>query len=265
MEDHEYELALEPDSDDLRFGSDSGESPLPSPRLADESALVSQDWQAEVDDLLSEQTAVEKEEKGPKEKEGKGPQEKDIEVGEECFKDRVVMEVEASHDPCFNTTAAQEQERDRRRWGFPQLRPLMYTGDVNLEEEGIICTSITLSSGKVLGGPVEEDSSQAPKLPKELSRELQKFGNLSTRLALESQKVEVWNGKLVRLFGIHIDRVQKARKREFDANKRREGNLIRENKRLLAQNRQLRLALDNSRSEIKFTSSQFTRLDLENM
>jgi hypothetical protein len=112
---------------------------------------------------------------------------------------------------------------------------------------------------------VEEDSSQAPKLPKELSRELQKFGNLSTRLALESQKVEVWNGKLVRLFGIHIDRVQKARKREFDAHKRREGNLIRENKRLLAQNRQLRLALDNSRSEIKFTSSQFTRLDLENM
>jgi len=101
--------------------------------------------------------------------------------------------------------------------------------------------------------------------PKELSRELQKFGNLSTRLALESQKVEVWNGKLIRLFGIHIDRVQKARKREFDANKRREGNLVRENKRLLAQNRQLRLALDNSRSEIKFTSSQFTRLDLENM
>jgi hypothetical protein len=67
------------------------------------------------------------------------------------------------------------------------------------------------------------------------------------------------------LFGIHIDRVQKARKREFEAHKRREGNLIRENKRLLAQNRQLRLALDNSRSEIKFTSSQFTRLDLENM
>jgi hypothetical protein len=59
--------------------------------------------------------------------------------------------------------------------------------------------------------------------------------------------------------------MQKARKREFDANKRREGNLVRENKRLLAQNRQLRLALDNSRSEIKFTSSQFTRLDLENM
>ncbi len=111
----------------------------------------------------------------------------------------------------------------------------------------------------------EESSSQAPKLPKELNRELQKFGNLATRLALESQKVEVWNGKLIRLFGIHIDRVQKARKREFDANKRREGNLVRENKRLLAQNRELRLALDNSRSEIKFTSSQFTRLDLENM
>jgi len=60
MEDHEYELALEPDSDDLRFGSDSGESPMPSPRLADESAVMGQDWQAEVDDLLSEQTEVDK-------------------------------------------------------------------------------------------------------------------------------------------------------------------------------------------------------------
>jgi hypothetical protein len=171
------------------------------------------------------------------------------------------MEVETSRDPCFNTTAAQEQERDRRRWGFSQLRPLMYTGDVNLEEEGIVCTSITLSSGKVLGGKVEVDtSSPSHKLPRELNRELQKFGNLATRLALESQKVEVWNGKIIRLFGIHLDRVQKARKREYDAYKRREGNLVRENKRLLAQNRELKPALDSTRSEI-----QFTRLDLENM
>jgi hypothetical protein len=99
MEDHEYELALEPDSDDLRFGSDSGESSLPSPRLAEESAAIGQDWQVEVEDLLSEQTTDDKEEKGPKEKEGKGPQDKDMEVGGEGFKDRIVMEVETSHDP----------------------------------------------------------------------------------------------------------------------------------------------------------------------
>ncbi len=54
--------------------------------------------------------------------------------------------------------------------------------------------------------------------------------------------------------------MQKARKREYDASKRREGNLLRENKRLLAHNRELKLALDSTRSEI-----QLTRLDLENM
>jgi hypothetical protein len=43
------------------------------------------------------------------------------------------MEVETGMDPCLNTTAAKEQERDRTRLGFPQLRPLMYSGDVNLE------------------------------------------------------------------------------------------------------------------------------------
>jgi hypothetical protein len=111
MEDHEYELALEPDSDDLRFASDSGESSLPSPRLADESSAIGQDWQVEVEDLLFQQTAEDKEEKGPKVEEGKGPQNKDKEAGGEGFKDRVVMEVEPSHDPCFNTT---QRPRSRR-------------------------------------------------------------------------------------------------------------------------------------------------------
>jgi hypothetical protein len=42
--------------------------------------------------------------------------------------------------------------------------------------------------------------------------------------------------------------------------KGRKGALTREENRLIAQNRELKLALDGKRSEI-----QFTRLDLENM
>ncbi len=54
MEDHEYELALKPDSDDLHFGSDSGESALPSPRITDESLAIGQDWQVEVEETVED-------------------------------------------------------------------------------------------------------------------------------------------------------------------------------------------------------------------
>jgi hypothetical protein len=106
----------------------------------------------------------------------------------------------------------------------------------------------------------KDTSSPAHKLPRELSREMQKFRNLASRLAQESQKVDAWNGKISRLFSMHLDRVQKARKREYEAYKRREGALTREKNKLLAQNRELKPALDGKRSEILFT-----RLDLEIM
>jgi hypothetical protein len=105
--------------------------------------------------------------------------------------------------------------------------------------------------GKFLGRKVKIDtSSPAHKLPRELNREMQKFKNLASRLAQESQKVDAWNGEITRLFSMHLDRVQKARKREYEAYKRREGALTREKNKLLAQNRELKLALDGKRSEV---------------
>jgi hypothetical protein len=248
MEDAEYVLALEPDTEDLHFDSDSsGSSPL-SPNLPlMPRTRTMKEWQVEVDDMLSassEQT--------------KGEDIVSYEEGE--AKGRVVMEVESTNDPCFNTTAAQEQDLDRRRWGFPQLRPLMYSGTENLEEEGLVCTSITLSSGKVLGGQVNEASQAVRKLPRELYREMRKFENLATRLEQEGQKVNAWQKKITRLFCQHLDRVQTARKREYEAYKKREGTLIKAKNKLMAQNRELRQALEGHGSALKFT-----RADLENM
>jgi hypothetical protein len=248
MEETEYVLALEPDTEDFHFDSDSsGSSPLspnipPMPRTR-----TMKEWQVEVDDMLSANSGLNKDE----DKVGYD--------GEETRK-RIVMEVESTNDPCFNTTAAQEQELDRRRWGFPQLRPLMYSGTENLEKEGLVCTSITLSSGKVLGGQISEAHQAVRKLPRELFREMKKFENLATRLEQEGQKVNVWQQKITRMFCQHLDRVQTARKREYEAYKKREGTLIKARNKLMAQNKELRQALEGHGSALTFT-----RADLENM
>jgi hypothetical protein len=110
------------------------------------------------------------------------------------------------------------------------------------------CTSITLSSRKVLGQKVEKTLPPRPTSSQGSSAEkCRSLKNLASRLAQESQKVDAWNGKISRLFSMHLDRVQKARKREYEAYKRREGALTREKNKLLAQNRELKLALDDKR------------------
>jgi hypothetical protein len=249
MEETEYVLALEPDTEDFHFDSDSsGSSPL-SPNIPSMPRTRSmKEWQVDVDDMLSANSGQSKEED---------------KVGYDAEKEtrkRIVMEVESTTDPCVNTTAAHEQELDRRRWGFPQLRPLMYSGTVDSEKEGVICTSITLSSGKVLGGQVSEASQAVRKLPRELYREMKKFENLATRLEQEGQKVNVWQQKITRMFCQHIDRIQTARKREYDAYKKREETLIKARNKLMAQNKELRQALEGHGSALTFT-----RADLENM
>jgi hypothetical protein len=106
MGDHEYVLALEPDIDDLHFDSDSSESALPSPRLLDESLTISSDWQVDVRDLLSEQTAADK--KGPKEGTNNGQQEE--EVGKEELGTRLSWRWRRAMIP----VSTQQQPKSRR-------------------------------------------------------------------------------------------------------------------------------------------------------
>ena len=110
-----------------------------------------------------------------------------------------------SNNPCFNTTSMEEQERDRTRWGFPQLRKVVYEGEVDLKAEGIICMqegSVILSSGKILGAPNATGKfakQKKAKINKELGRELYKFRQLAIRLHQEGAKIDHWVGNVERI------------------------------------------------------------------
>ena len=250
MEDHTYVLSLGLDTEELFF-SDSEESEKAEENgTAGEEPEPKQISKAEAAGSLSNASV----------------QQLEHEHVNCCMIGGQTQEVNiGGEDLCFSTTTMQEQERDKNRWGFPQLRKVVYTHDIDMESEGIIeiekptsTESFRLSSGKLVGSPCQGKAS----IPRELKRELSKFHNLANRLRQEGDRVDKGLSKVEALLLQQQDRSRKVRQREFETYKRRCELSKKNEQKLLARIRSLKWIIEKYSPE---PAVMYTRQDLENM
>ena len=174
-----------------------------------------------------------------------------------------VATASASMDPCLSGITPEVQERDRARWGFPQLRKIeereveernvcaevvdvVLQEEDNMYQEQHVQGPIVLSSGRVLGVPI-------PKHTRDMQRELDRIRTLASRLRQEGDKLDKWLANMNKMLAVQQEKVRRSKRFEEEKNKRRTDKLLRQIQDL------------KRMAGIPDQIVRYSRIDLENM